>query len=362
MLDDFITFGRSGLRVSRYALGAFNFGGSQSWSLDAAAAGRMIAHYRELGGNFLDCANSYGGGEAEVIIGDYLAAEPGARDRLVIASKFGSNTQPGDPNSGGAGRKAIIQTCERSLRRLRTDRLDLYWMHLWDPYTPMEETLRALDDLVSAGKILHVGLSNTPAWKISEAHWIAQWRNHMPIAGLQLQYSLMERSIEIEHVPMAQAYGMNIAAWSPLRNGALSGRYRKGDPEGHNAEGRAVFVTRALDDRSDAILDTLIAVAERNGVSPSQAALAWLRVQPAMGTILLGAHTIDQLTENAASARIELPAEDLAALDEVSKPRIPYPGDFARRAIGSISGGTRINGVFSQPGAGSPSQGGGGKA
>ncbi len=357
MLDDFVTFGRTGLRVSRYALGAFNFGGSQSWSLEPQSAVELMARYRALGGNFLDVANSYGGGDAEVIIGDYLAGEPGARDRLVIASKFGSNTVPGDPNSGGSGRKAIIQTCERSLRRLRTDRLDLYWMHLWDPFTPMEETLRALDDLVSAGKILHVGLSNTPAWKVSEAHWIAQWRNYMPIAGLQLQYSMMERNIEIEHVPLAQAYGLSIAAWSPLRNGALSGRYRKADPAGHDAEGRAIFVTRALDDRSDSILDALMAVADRIGASPSQTALAWLREQPSLATILIGAHTVAQLEENAASARIQLAAEDLALLDEVSKPRIPYPGDFARRAIGSVSGGTRINGVFSQPGMGSPSQG-----
>lgn len=356
MLDDFVTFGRTGLRVSRQALGAFNFGGSQSWSLDAASAIQLVARYRELGGNFLDMANSYGGGEAEGIVGDYLAGEPGARDRMVLATKFGSNTRPGDPNAGGAGRKAIVQTCDQSLRRLRTDRIDLLWMHLWDPFTPMEETLRALDDLVAAGKVLHIGLCNTPAWKVCEAHWIAQWRNYTPIAGLQMQYSLMERSIEIEHVPMAQAYGMSIAAWSPLRNGALSGRYRQADPEAHDAEGRAVFVTRALDSRSDAILDVLIEVAERNGVSPSQAALAWLRVQPALGTILIGAHTVDQLSENAASSQLELPAEDLAALDEVSKPAIPYPGDFARRAAGSVTGGTRVNGIAPPPGGGSPSQ------
>lgn len=356
MLDDYVTFGRSGLRVSRFALGAFNFGGSQGWSLDAPAAYRLIGRYRELGGNFLDVANSYGGGQAETIIGDFLAGEPGIRDRLVIASKFGSNTRAGDPNAGGAGRKAIMQTCEESLRRLRTDRIDLYWMHLWDPFTPMEETLRALDDLVRAGKILHVGLSNTPAWMVAEAHWLSAWRNYMPIAGLQLQYSLMERSIEIEHVPLAQAYGMGIAAWSPLRNGALSGRYRKAEPSGHDAEGRAIFVGRALNDRSDAILDTLIAIATRNGVTPSQAALAWLRVQPSLAMILLGAHTVEQLSENAAAATVDLPPEDLAELDAVSRPHIPYPGDFARRAIGSVGGGTRINGAVAPPGSGSPSQ------
>lgn len=356
MLDDFVTFGRSGLRVSRYALGAFNFGGSQSWSLDAGAAGRLISRYRDLGGNFLDAANSYGGGAAEQILGDYLAASPGLRDRMVIASKFGSNPRSGDPNAGGAGRKSIMQNCEESLRRLNTDRIDLYWMHLWDPMTPMDETLRAIDDLVSAGKILHLGLSNTPAWKISEAHWLAALRNLAPVVGLQLQYSLMERNIEIEHVPMATAYGLGIAAWSPLKNGALSGRYRRDDPATHNAEGRAIFVTRALDDRGEAILEVLTAVADRNGISPAQTALAWLRVQPAVATILIGAHDLAQLEENVVSAKVALSSEDLAALDAASAPVIPYPADFARRAAGAINGGTTVNGVVPPPG-GSPSQG-----
>jgi aryl-alcohol dehydrogenase-like predicted oxidoreductase len=356
MLDDFVTFGRSGLRVSRFALGAFNFGGSQGWSLDADTAVRLISRYRDLGGNFLDVANSYGGGGAEEILGDYFAASPGSRDRLVIASKFGSNTHPGDPNGGGAGRKAILQACEESLRRLRTDRLDLYWMHLWDPLTPMEETLRALDDLVTAGKILHIGLSNTPAWKISEAHWLTQWRGQAPIVGLQLQYSLMERNIEVEHVPMAQAYGLGIAAWSPLKNGALSGRYRKDDPAGHDAEGRAIFLARALDPRGVAILEVLMEVADRNGITPAQTALAWLRVQPAVASILIGAHDLAQLEENAASAQVALSAEDLTALDEASRPVIPYPADFARRALGAIGGGARINGISPPAAGGSPSQ------
>ncbi|WP_423603476.1 aldo/keto reductase [Sphingomonas sp. MS122] len=356
MLDDFVTFGRSGLRVSRYALGAFNFGGDQRWSLDVEAAQRLIARYRELGGNFLDAANSYGGGAAETILGDYLAASSGSRDRLVIASKFGSNTRPGDPNAGGGGRKAILQACEDSLRRLRTDRIDLYWMHLWDPLTPMEETLRALDDLVRAGKILHIGFSNTPAWKISEARWLAEFRNTAPVVGLQLQYSLLERSIEIEHVPMALAYGLGIAAWSPLKSGALSGRYRRDDVANHDTEGRAAFLARALDEKAEAVLAAVAGIADRRGISFAQVALAWIQAQPALAVILIGAHDVMQLEENAAAANVVLSSEDLAELDEISRPVIPYPGDFARRAHGAVSGGTRINGIEPTPGGGSPSQ------
>ncbi len=356
MLDDFVTLGRSGLRVSRYALGAFNFGGKQPWSLDAATAHGLISRYRELGGNMLDAANSYGDGEAEVMLGDYLGANPGSRDQLVLCSKFGSNTRAGDPNAGGAGRKAIMQTCEASLRKLRTDRIDLYWMHIGDPLTPMEETLRALDDLVSAGKILHIGFSNVPAWKVAEAHWLATFRNQAPVIALQLQYSLMERSIEIEHVPLAQAYGMGIAAWSPLKSGALSGRYRRGDASNHDAEGRAAFLARILDEKAEAILDVVMGIAEQKGVSPAQVALAWLQAQAWVSTILIGANDVTQLEENAGAAGLVLSAEELAALEGVGRPHAPYPADFARRALGSVSGGTRINGV-SPPSGGSPSQG-----
>ncbi|MBB5984761.1 aldo/keto reductase [Sphingobium lignivorans] len=356
MLDDFVTFGRSGLRVSRMALGGFNFGGGQPWSLDGKAAGQLISRYRDLGGNLLDVANSYGGGEAETIVGDYLAAHSGVRDRMVIASKFGSNVHAGDPNAGGGGRKAIIQSCEDSLRKLKTDRIDLYWMHIHDPMTPVDETLRALDDLVRAGKLLHVGLSNLPAWQVAEAHWLAQFRDRTPIVGLQLQYSLMERSIEIEHVPMAQAYGLGIAAWSPLKSGALSGRYRRDDTANHDAEGRGAFLARILDEKAERILAVVTEIADRMGVSPAQVSLAWLLARPCVSTILIGANDVAQLEENAGASSIMLAPEDLAALEEVGRPAMPYPADFARRAMGSISGGTRINGVAPPTGGGSPSQ------
>jgi aryl-alcohol dehydrogenase-like predicted oxidoreductase len=346
MLDDFVTFGRSGLRVSRYALGAFNFGGTAKWSVDAAASAAIIARYRALGGNFIDAANIYGGGEAESIIGDYLAATPGAREQLVVATKFGGVTTPGDPNAAGGGRKALTQACEASLRRLKTDRIDLYWMHLYDVLTPLEETLRALDDLVRAGKVLHVGLSNFPAWKTAEAHLLAQFRDYAPIAGLQLQYSLLERNIETEIVPMAEAYGMGIAAWSPLKSGLLGGRYRRGDLSALDAgDGRASFVARSLDERALTVLDEVIAISEARGVPVAHVALAWLHAQPRVQMILTGPSSVAQLEENAGAAALVLDAEELARLDAVSKPPLPYPADFARRSQSSVSGGTRINGV-----------------
>lgn len=345
MLDDFVTFGRSGLRTSRYALGAFNFGGPFGWSMDAASATALIARYRELGGNFIDAANVYGAGAAETIIGDYLAATPGAREAVVLASKFGSNTRAGDPNAGGGGRKAVLQACEDSLRRLRTDRIDLYWMHVWDALTPIEETLRALDDLVRAGKVLHIGLSNFPAWKTAEAHLLAEFRGYAPVAGLQLQYSLLERSIEAEIVPMATAYGLGIAAWSPLKSGALSGRYTRATTAEIGDEGRGPFVQRALDERGLGVLDVLVRVAGRLGAAPAQVALAWLQAQPRVDAILLGAHSIAQLEENGAAGQVTLAPEDLAELDEATRPPIPYPGDFARRSQGAVSGGARIDGV-----------------
>jgi len=354
MLDNFVTFGRSGLRVSRYALGAFNFGGTARWSVDAESSQAMIARYRELGGNFIDAANIYGGGDAETIIGSYLAATPGSREQLVIASKFGGSTRPGDPNAGGGGRKAIVQACEASLARLKTDRIDLYWMHLWDCLTPIEETLRALDDLVRAGKVLHIGLSNFPAWKTTEAVMLAQFRDYAPIAGLQLQYSLLERNIETELVPMAEGFGLGIAAWSPLKSGALSGRYRRDTPATADGEGRASFVARALDERSLSVLDEVIRVAERHAIPPAHVALAWLQAQPRVQMILMGPSSIAQLEENAAASRVVLDPEEIAALDAVSKPPLPYPADFARRSHSSVSGGATINGVVVSNGAGAP--------
>jgi aryl-alcohol dehydrogenase-like predicted oxidoreductase len=294
-----------------------------------------------LGGNFIDTANIYGAGEAEVIIGNHFARSS-ARDAMVIASKFTNNPGVGDPNAGGAHRKSIMRACETSLRRLKTDYIDLYWMHLWDRATPIEETLRALDDLVAQGKLLHVGFSNVPAWKVAEAHMLARFRGLSPVVALQLQYSLLERNIEAELVPMAQDYGIAICPWSPLKSGALTGRFTR-QSIGAADGGRAALARRGLDERGFTIVDTLLDIAQARGVSPAQVALAWLRGQPGVASILLGADSVAELEENAGAAAVELDAEALAALDAVSRPTLSYPIDFVNRGAGAINGGTRIN-------------------
>jgi aryl-alcohol dehydrogenase-like predicted oxidoreductase len=348
MFDDYITLGRSGLRVSRMALGSFNFGGGHDWELAPADAHAIIDRYRALGGNFIDSANIYGSGEAEGIIGDHFAASS-ARDSMVIATKFTNNVQPGDPNGGGAHRKSIVRACERSLRRLRTDYIDLFWMHMWDKATPIEESLRALDDLVSQGKVLHIGFSNVPAWKVTEAHCLAAFRGYSPVVALQLQYSLLERNIGAELVPMAQAYGIGICPWSPLKSGALSARFTRETIAGASG-GRAALARRSLDERGFAIVDTVIGIARIRGSTSAQVALAWLRQQPCVASILLGADSMAELEENGATSGITLDAEELATLDAVSRPALRYPLDLVNRGPGAIYGGTRINGVAADGG------------
>jgi len=343
MLDDYVTLGTSGLRVSRMALGSFNFGGGRDWELTPEESHAIIDKYLALGGNFIDSANIYGAGEAEAIIGDHFAS-PSARDAVVIATKFTSHPGTGDPNAGGAHRKSIMRACEASLRQLKTDYIDLYWMHLWDKATPIEETLRALDDLVAQGKILHIGFSNVPAWKMAEAHMLARFRGFSPVVALQLQYSLLERNIEAELVPMAKEYGIAICPWSPLKSGALTGRFNRETIDAATGE-RATLARRGLDERGFAIVDALVAIAGARGLKPAQVALTWLRGQPGVASIVLGADSVAELEVNAAAGLIELDAEARAMLDEVSRPVFRYPIDFVNRGAGAIHGGTRINGV-----------------
>src|SRR6516165_6061769 len=183
--------------------------------------------YIEFGGNFINTANGYNKGRSEKIIGDHIGHDREKRDRLVIATKFSTNLYPGDPNGGGSGRKSVIAACEQSLRRLRTDYIDLYWLHNWDKHTPIEETMSALHDLVQSGKVRYIGISDTPAWKITQAQLISQFRGWAPFIGLQIEYSLLERTVEGELIPMAQEMGLGVTPWSPLRGGILGGKYSR---------------------------------------------------------------------------------------------------------------------------------------
>ena len=237
-LDQYYTLGRSGLRVSRLALGTMTFGDSWGWGADATVSRGMFDRYLSAGGNFIDTANLYTNGESERLLGRYIA-ESGTRDRVVLATKFSYNTEAGNPNAGGNGRKNILRAVEGSLRRLGTDYIDLYLLHTWDRITPAEEVLQTLDDLTRAGKIRYAGLSDVPAWYAAQIQTLARASHMHGLVSLQLQYSLVERNIEREYVDLAQEFGYGITAWSPLGMGLLSGKYRPSQGgEDSESEGR----------------------------------------------------------------------------------------------------------------------------
>ncbi|WP_285104260.1 aldo/keto reductase [Promicromonospora sp. MEB111] len=321
-LDSFVTLGRSGLRISPYTLGAMTFGEDHGWGAPVAESEAMITEYLERGGNSIDTANIYTNGHSEKIIGDYLAARPGLRDRVVLGSKFFGNLFPGDPNGGGAGRKAVVAQVEASLRRLGTDYLDLYWLHNWDRGVPLEETLRALDDLVTSGKIRYVGLSDLPAWKAAEAQVVAHFRNWTPAVGMQLEYSLLERTVEGELIPMAAEHGLGVLPWSPLKSGWLSGKFTRG---GGTTDTMRGGIVGGPGDRDWPVIDALVDVAAEAGVTPAAAALAWVGARPGVTSVLIGARRLDQLRANLDAVDVRLTTAQTARLDEVSEPALSFP-------------------------------------
>jgi len=342
-LDHYVTLGRSGLAVSPFCLGAMTFGEDWGWGSSVKESESILDRYMGLGGNFIDTANAYTRGHSEKIIGDHLGRHPARRDRVVIATKFSSSLFPGDPNAGGSSRKGIVQQCEASLRRLQTDYIDLYWLHVWDPMTPIEETLRALDDLVAAGKVRYVGASDTPAWKVAEAQTIARFRGWAPFVALQIEYSLLERTVEGELVPMALEMGLGITPWSPLKSGVLSGKYtREGAREAE--PGRGAWVKASLTDRAFDVLDVVRKVAAALDTTPARVALAWVQSRPAVASTIIGARSVAQLEDNAGALEIELPAEAVAALDEASRPTLNFPAAFIRNSGMFKRGGTTVNG------------------
>jgi aryl-alcohol dehydrogenase-like predicted oxidoreductase len=343
-LASYITLGRSGLRVSPLSLGTMTFGEDSGWGASPETSGAILAEYLDRGGNVVDTANTYTNGHSEKIVGDFFAARPGLRDRVVLSTKFFANLHPGDPNGGGAGRKALIAQLEESLRRLQTDYVDLYWLHGWDRRAPIEETLRALDDLVAAGKVRYVGFSNVPAWVAAQAQTIARFRGWAPVTALQLEYSLLERTPEGELLPMAEALGMGVPPWSPLRGGQLSGKYVRdgGTPADSRRAGRYGEPT----ERDWVVIDAVARVAAELGVGSAEVALAWVRSQPAVTSTLIGARTIDQLRANVASLGITLTPEQLAALDQSSTPSLDFPAHITAGPGPMLGfGGTTVDGV-----------------
>lgn len=311
-------FGTSGLRVSELCLGAMIFGDERAVGATKEQSRAIFDTFVDAGGNFIDTANNYANGMSEQLVGEFTQGE---RERFVIATKYTLNRRATDPNGGGNHRKNLVQSLEASLRRLKTDYIDLYWLHAWDFLTPVEEVMRGLDDLVSAGKILYAGVSDTPAWIVAQANTLASLRGWTPFVGLQVEYSLVERDVERELLPMARAFGMAVTAWSPLGGGVLSGKYNAN----RAAAGR--LADRA-DDRTLSIAEGVLQLAGETGHSPAQVALAWLRSQPMPIIPIVGSRRVDQFRENLGCLNVTLTDDQLGRLDALSRPRLGFPHEF----------------------------------
>jgi aryl-alcohol dehydrogenase-like predicted oxidoreductase len=347
-LDHFVTLGRSGLRVSPFCLGTMTFGEDHGWGASPAESESILADYLDRGGNFIDTANIYTNGHSEKIVGDYFAARPGLRDRVVIGTKFFGTLYEGDPNGGGAGRKAIMQQCEESLRRLQMDYVDIYWLHNWDRGVPVEETMRALDDLVTSGKVRYVGFSDVPAWVAAEAQTIASFRGLSPIIALQLEYSLLERTVEGELLPMAQAHGMGVMPWGPLKSGFLSGKYTRGS--NGSVDTRRGELVGAPSERDFDVIDVLHEVAAEVPASPAAVALAWVQSRPGVTSTLIGARRLDHLQANLGALDVTLTDAQVAALDAASEPALDFPAENNRFLAPMVGfAGTTVDGRTAPP-------------
>ena len=331
--------GQSGLRVSELALGTMTFGTDWGWGASESESAKQFELFAEAGGTLIDTANRYTNGSAETILGDLLAAD---RDHFVVGTKYSLNTRDGDLNAGGNHRKNLVQALEASLRRLRTDHVDVLWLHAWDYLTPPEEVMRSLDDQVRLGKVLYLGISDTPAWVVAQLQTLAAVRGWSPFAGLQIEYSLVQREVERELIPMARGLGLGVMAWGPLGAGVLSGKYATGSPaaqarETQEAQGRRL---PDPDPARLAIARTVAAVARELGLRDAVVALAWLRAQGGVIPIL-GARTAQQLGDNLACLDTELPAAAMARLDQASHVARGFPHDFLASAdfiFGGMSG------------------------
>lgn len=344
----YITLGRSGLRVSPLALGTMTFGTEWGWGSEENVSREIFNHYIDAGGNFIDTADGYTGGHSEELTGQFINDRQ-LRHRVVLATKFTFNNDPGNPNGGGNGRKNIYRALEGSLRRLKTDFIDLYWLHAWDRVTPVEEVTSTFNDLVREGKIRHYGFSDTPAWYLTRAQTLAQKEGKEPLIALQLEYSLVERNIEREHIPAARELGIGICPWSPLASGFLSGKYRReagggqGDGRLEKTKDNGNPVFQKFTERNWKVLDVLRDVSRDLGKSPSQVALNWVATQPGITSTLIGATKIAQLKDNLDALQFALPAEMRRRLDEVSAPEVVHPYNFFEGTIaGMVTGGTSI--------------------
>ena len=322
--------GRSGLRVSDLCLGTMTFGEDWGWGAAKDEAHKIYDAYREAGGNFIDTANIYTNGSSEAFVGEFMA---GHREEVVLATKY-TNAMPGrGANAGGNQRKNMVQAVEASLKRLGTDYVDLYWLHIWDQLTPADEVMRAFDDLVRAGKVLYVGVSDAPAWVVAKSNTLAELRGWTRYVGLQIEYSLLERTVERELIPVAKDQQMTVLAWSPLRNGMLTGKYLPENAEAAGSKDGRMHseMMKGFAKVDDAALPTIravVALAKEIGASPAQVALAWLRYRPVPVIPIIGARKLTQLQDNIGSLAVTLTPEQLARLDEASAVPLGFPHDF----------------------------------
>jgi aryl-alcohol dehydrogenase-like predicted oxidoreductase len=335
-LDTYRLLGGSGLRVSPLALGAMTFGTEWGWGADAREARRIFDAYLDRGGNFIDTANQYTNGTSERFIGEFTHDR---RDRVVIATKYTVTSQPDNPNAGGNHRRSMVRSVEESLGRLKTDYIDLLYLHVWDFTTPVEEILRAMDDLVRAGKVVYVGISDAPAWQVSRMQAIAELRGWSPLIALQVEYSLIERTVERDLIPMAREMGLGVIPWSPLASGVLAGKYTKADLGGSSVGGATgtrkdiAALAGTLTERGLGVAEVVKTVAAEAGRTPSQVAIAWTLLNPGVTAPIVGARTLAQLEDNLGALDVALTSDQRARLEKASAVELGFPHEMLARPI-----------------------------
>jgi len=312
--------GRSGLKVSELCLGTMGFGTENGWGADQATSFRILETYAAAGGNFVDTANRYKEGTSEKIIGEFMSTRD--RDYFVLATKYSLYDNMTNPNASGNNRKNMMRSVEASLRRLKTDFIDVLYLHIWDHLTPIEEVLRGLDDLVRQGKIRYAAISDTPAWIVSQGNTLAACMGWSPFIALQVEYSLLQRAAERELIPMAKHFGMTVTPWAPLAGGALSGKYLRGE------KGRIVPQSKRLNANSQRITEEVVSIAALLGVPPAHVALQWTKAQGFSSIPVVGATKEAQLEENLKSVDLTLSPEHIDRLNQASAIELGFPGDF----------------------------------
>lgn len=321
-------FGKSGLRVSEIALGTMTFGDNINWGSSEKTAKDIYKAFLEKGGNFIDTANVYTDGNSEKILGALIKPD---RDKIVLSTKYSLSTDHKNPNASGNHRKNLVQSINHSLERLKTDYIDILFVHAWDNMTPVEEMMKALNELVNQGKVLYLAISDTPAWIISQANTIAELRGYSPFVSVQCEYSLLERTCEQEFIPLSQAFDLAITAWSPLAVGTLTGKYLNNEnPKGSRGEAQPGWIKDYLTPKRNEIVKAVVDIAKKVRKTPAQVALRWLMQKPVVCIPIIGAKNVEQLNDNLGSADFELSNEDINKLNEVSQYEVGFPYAFLK--------------------------------